>query len=85
MSKSISKEKKWHVALFLRYSRKTGKCVCPVTLSFHSSSTTPRNLNDIASRFARENGIEWDRLIVRDSWGKTLSQRYRLGYRSLIK
>lgn len=85
MYKPKSSNKKLLIALYLRYNKETGKCVNPVTIEFYSSSTNPRNLNDIAARYARENGIGWHHLIVRDAWGKTISQRYRMYYQCLIK
>lgn len=85
MSQFRLTSKRLLIATYLRYSKETGKFIYPVTLNFYSSSTTPRNLNDIAARYARENGIGWHHLIVRDMWGKTLSKRYRMYYQCLIK
>lgn len=85
MSKFYSRPKRLLTATYLRYNKETGKCLNPVTIEFYSSSTNPRNLNDIAARHARFNGIGWHHLIVRDFWGKTLSKRYRMYYHCLIK
>lgn len=85
MSKSYSRNKKLFIALFIRYSKETGRALYPVHFTFYSSSTKPRNLNDIAARYARTFGIGWDHLVIRDAWGKTYSQRYRMDYQCLIK
>lgn len=85
MYKSKSSNKRLLIATCVRYSKQSGKRPYPVTFTFYSSSNVPRNLNDIAARYAWQLDISWHHIIVRDSWGKTLSQRYRLGYRSLIK
>jgi len=65
---------------YLIYDRETGTFGQPVTNTFYSESTNPRNLNDIAARYARENNIKWDKLIVRTIAGETLSERVRMYY-----
>lgn len=85
MSNYTSCTKRLLSVTYLRYSKETGKCVYPVVFKFYSNSTKPRNLNDIAARHARKNGIGWHHLIVKDAFGNTLSQRYRMYYQCLIK
>lgn len=85
MYKPKSRNKKLFIALFIRYSSETGKALYPVHFTFYSSSTKPRNLNDIAARYARSFGIGWHHLVIRDAWGKTISQRYRMYYQCLTK
>ena len=67
-------------ATYLIYDRVTGTFGQPVTSTFYSNSRVARNLNDIAARYARENGIKWDKLIVRTALGETLSERTRMYY-----
>lgn len=67
-------------ATYLIYDRVTGTFGQPVTGTFYTNSRVPRNINDIAARYARENGIKWDKLIVRTLLGETLSERTRMYY-----
>lgn len=67
-------------ATYLIYDRVTGTFGQPVTNTFYSNAKNPRNLNDIAARYARENNIKWDKLIVRIVAGETLSERTRMYY-----
>lgn len=72
--------KRFLKATYLIYDRETGTFGQPVTNTFYSNAKNPRNLNDIAARYARENGIKWDKLIVRTVGGETLSERVRMYY-----
>ena len=65
---------------YLLYDRITGTFGQPVTITFYSNSKNPRNLNDIAARYARVHGIKWDKLIVRAVLGDKLSERTRMYY-----
>jgi len=67
-------------ATYLIYDRETGAFGQPVTNTFYSKAADKRNINDIAARYARENNIAWDKLIVRDINGNTLSERTRMYY-----
>lgn len=75
-----SPAKRFLKATYLIYDRVTGTFGQPVTSTFYSNSRVARNLNDIAARYARENGIKWDKLIVRTALGETLSERTRMYY-----
>lgn len=72
--------KRFLKATYLIYDKETGTFGQPVTNTFYSNAKNPRNLNDIAARYARENGIKWDKLIVRTALGETLSERTRMYY-----
>lgn len=72
--------KRFLKATYLLYDRATGTFGQPITCTFYSNSRIARNLNDIAARYARENGIKWDKLIVRTALGDTLSERTRMYY-----
>lgn len=67
-------------ATYLIYDKVTGTFGQPASGSFYTNSTNPRNINDIAARYARENGIKWDKLIVRNLLGTTVSERTRMYY-----
>lgn len=85
MGKFFSCPKRLLIATYFRYSKKCKTLVYPVKLSFYSSSTIPRNLNDIAARHARYSEIKWHYLVVKDLYGNIVSQRYRNYYQYLIK
>lgn len=85
MYKSKSSNKSLLYATYFRYSKKCRAFVYPVKISFYSSSENPRSLNDIAARYARENGIKWHYLSVRNLYGYELSHRYSMSYQCLIK
>ena len=70
----------WLKATYLLYDKVTGTFGQPVTMTFYSNSKVPRNLNDIAARYARDCDVKWDKLIVRNAWGVTLSERTRMYY-----
>lgn len=72
--------KRFLKATYLIYDKGTGTFGQPITYTFYSNAKSPRNLNDIAARYAREKNIKWDKLIVRTITGETLSERVRMYY-----
>lgn len=80
-----SSSKRLFFAVFIRFSKATNEPLYPIKFSFYSSSTKPRNLNDIAARYAREFGIGWHHLVIQDVSGKKISERYRRYYKCFIK
>lgn len=80
MYRNYSLSKRFLEVTYLIYDRETGTFGQPVTSVLYSNSKVARNLNDIAARYARENGIRWDKLIVRTALGETLSERTRMYY-----
>lgn len=81
MSQTHFKLSRLLTATYWIYNPTSKGFVQPLSFRFRSTATDKRTLNDIAARYAREQGFTWDMIIITDINAAEVSRRVR---RSLI-
>lgn len=77
MSRTHFKVSRLLIAAYWIYNPTSKGFIQPLSIRFHSTATDRRTLNDIAARYAREEGIVWDMIIITDVNNVEVSRRVR--------